>query len=170
MVGTAQKKKLTSRLTFERSYMLKRLDSVKGILFIYEGSADFTYAYNYITHRLKMRFKKRYDVGFQYNLIYNEDNQHLLEWIKPTASLKAEHQMICKVRLFDVEFKRHKTNPHVQHSYKILIELIAPKTNELAELNELELKGYAPIKKNRQAIAKAIDRIITNHTRKFRMK
>ena len=171
MVSMAQKgkkfKKLESGLTFKRSYLLKRIDSVKAILFVYEGSADFTYAFNYMSDKLRMRFKKRYQVGFEYNLTYNEENQYLSEWIKPTPKLKEQHQMICKVRLFDVQFKRHKKTPHVQHSYKILIELIDPKTNELAELNELELKGYAPFKRNKHAVVEAIDRVIKGHKRKL---
>ena len=154
-------RKNASKASIVHTYRLKRMDSVQSILFVFKGDELLFDKYVHLSNRLKWRLKKKYDVGFQYDLKTESGGKAPLGWIPKNSNSNIEYDLICKVLVYDIVSKRDKYGPHIRNRYKINLELIDPKSGELAKFGQLEVNSLASVYKNNRALAQLIKKIIT---------
>lgn len=149
-----------SKIFIEHSYRIKRLDSVKSILFVFQGSADFVPDYIDLSRKIKGRFKKKYEVGFQYKLSKKKEFAHLVAQIPKKNNANIKPQMIVKLRIYDFYIVQSRISPNDQFNYSLDVQLIDPKTGKLAEFAKLKLESYSIIKYDNMGVLGLVQKII----------
>lgn len=163
VTSTAQRKG-DSWAKISNSYMIERFDSdtIKSILFIYEGTAEF-FASRYfdLSRKLKKKWKKKKMLGFQYKVkIKNKElaRQRGLK-IPPDENSQIDPDLVVKIKSYD--FKKKKIYQGVfEYTFKMNIELLNPETSNLMEFAQLEIKSNFDAIDTNRAIVKLIDKII----------
>ena len=154
-------KKQESKITISHSYMIKRIESVKSILFVYEGDAWLTRKYVDLSKRLEKRFKKRYKLGFHYKIDTSKGYEDELGYIPRETNKNIKADLICKLKSYGLKQKKDKYSGRLSYTYRMKFEMIDPKTNGLVEYAELELFSYHTPFDNNKALVKLLDKIIT---------
>lgn len=161
VLPTDAQKRPDSKITISHSYMIKRLDSVKSILFVYEGDAWLTRKYVNLSKRLEKRFKKRFEVGFHYKIDASNGYEEELGYIPRETNKNIKADLICKLKSYGLKQKKEKYTSRLSYSYRMKFEMIDPKTNDLVEYAEFELFSYHTPSDNNKALVKLIDKLIT---------
>lgn len=153
-------RRLVSKIFIEHSYRIKRIDSVKNILFVYNGSADFVPDYIDLSRQIKKRFKKKYKVGFHYKLTETRKFKKNMSRIPKKRNQNIKPDLICKIKIYDFYIKSERDSPIDQFNYSMDVELVNPETKELAEYAKLKLESFSIIKYDNQGVLKLVEKII----------
>ena len=163
--GNAQygttKKKQVSEIEIKHSYTIKYVKHVKAILFAYEGNALYGDKFINLSERLRMRFKKRFQLGFQYNMKDNDRYQFDRAYIPKNSNPDIKHDLMCKIRVEDMQFQQNKNTRRQMYRYRITLELFEPGGKSLVEFAELEVRSYKTAFDTNRALVKLIDKFIT---------
>lgn len=160
-VSVEAQKRPDSKVSISHSYTIKRIESVKSILFIYEGDAWLTRKYVDLSKRLEKRYKKQFELGFEYKLSTKNGNAEELGYIPRETNKNIKPDLICKLKSYGFKRKKERYSERQSYKYKMKFEMIDPNTNELVEYAALELFSYHTAFDNNKALVKLLDKIIT---------
>lgn len=153
-------RRLVSKVFIEHSYRIKRIDSVKNVLFIYRGSADFVPDYLDLSKKIKKKYKKKYRVGFKYDLTNKEEFKKLVSRIPEKTNQNIRPDLIVKLRIYDFYIKSERDSWIDQSNYSMDVELVDPKDTSTAEFAKLKLESFSNVKRDNVGVLKLIDKII----------
>jgi hypothetical protein len=160
-VHVEAQKRPDSKISITHSYTIKRMESVKSILFVYEGDAWLTRKYVNLSKRLKSRYKKKYELGFHYKLDVKNGYEEELGYIPRETNQNIKPDLICKLKSYGLKRKKEKYTEEFSYTYKMKFEMIDPATDGLVEFAELELFSYHTPYDNNKALVRLLDKIIT---------
>lgn len=153
-------RRLESKIFIEHSYRIKRIDSVQNILFVYRGSADFVPDYLDLSKKIKRRFKKKYKVGFQYQLSNEEEFKKLVARIPKKRNQNIKPDLVVKIRIYDFYIKSERDSPIDQSNYSMDVELVDPKNRSTAEFAKLKLESFSSLRNDNAGVLKLVEKII----------
>ena len=153
-------RRLVSKIFIEHSYRIKWIDSVKNILFVYKGSADFVPDYIDLSKQIKRKFKKKFNVGFQYKLTETRKFKKNVSRIPKKRNQNIKPDLICNIKIYDFYIKSERDSPVDQFNYSLDLELVDAETMGLAEYAKLKLESYSIIKYDNQGVLKLLEKII----------
>ena len=163
--GTAQyspqSKKQVSEIKIVHSYTIKHLKSVKNILFVYDGSALYGDKFVNLSQKIKKRFKKRFNLGFQYNINNTDRYTFDRSQIPKNSNSNIKYDMMFKIRVEDFRFKEDKFSGNQMYTYGMTFEIYEPGGQNLVEFAQLEVHSSKTAFDTNRALVKLINKFIT---------
>jgi hypothetical protein len=138
------------------------IDSIQSLLFVFKGEGDsFSSVYFFLSNQLRRRWNKKVKFGFHYDRLKYK-NEKVPAWMNlPVYKYQEpflEPAIRVEIRLY--RFKSKIFHANYEDSFRVNIELIDTKTNELMEYAQLVTFNRRERNYGSTAIAELLDMML----------
>lgn len=156
-------RRVASEVTVANSIMMKKVKNVDALKFVYSGEANFfTKKFIDLSKKLQKAYRDTYKIAFQYNMVADNKPVRVYENYPANTNKEIDHDLIFRIRAYDYEVRRLAVYINEKYTYKVSIEIIESKTNELVESIQLDVESINTLSDNNDGIIKILNTVIMN--------